>query len=141
MMVFFISCSNNDEPDYKNYSEIWQLAKMTVINIDNEFVTTGGDMEWQENLSLNNDGTFIKERWREDEIIQASGVFEHIILGNENYIELTYSVDSELIANCTSDLKEILFFEEEEHVLRGIWQNCDGPELEYYRQFICGTGL
>ena len=135
------SCSDENEIEYGNYSEVWGLTKMIINSVDGE-TTIGEDMEWQESYILNSDGTFIKSRWLDEEKIQANGIFKYKNVGGENYIEFTYNVDNELIGNCTSELKEKLLFNEEEHMLKSTWQNCDGPELEYKRlRFICGNGL
>ena len=140
IMGVLTSCSDKNEIDDVNYSEIWQLSKMIVSSVDGE-TTIGGDMEWQESYILNIDGTFIKSRWLDEEIIQANGIFKYKNVEGENYIEFIYDVDNELIGNCTPELKETLIFNEKEYMLKSTWQNCDGPELEYHRLVVCGTGL
>jgi hypothetical protein len=43
---------------------------------------------------------------------------------------LTYSIDSDIIGSCSSELKEELNFQSE-NVLLSTWQQCDGPGLKY----------
>ncbi len=130
-MFMFISCSNNEEeniPVLDVNSQKWELVKMTGSFTGTE--TTGADMEWQEYYIFNSNATFIKSRDIGGEVKEASGTYITETFNEQEYLELTYSKGKELIASCSGNDKEQLFFSKGD-VLKGNWNICDGPELEY----------
>lgn len=131
LMVLATSCSSKDdvkEPTLDVNSEKWELVKM--ISSSKGIETTGEDMEWQEYYIFNSNATFIKSRDIAGEVKEASGTYTRENFDTQEYLELTYSKGTELVAGCTSNNKEQLFFKKGD-VLRGSWDACDGPSLEY----------
>lgn len=126
-----MSCSNTEEeniPTLDANSQKWELVKMTGSFAGSE--TTGADMEWQEYYIFNSDATFIKSRNWDGEVKEASGSYTTETLNEQKYLELTYSKGEGLVASCTSNKKEQLYFVKGD-ILRGSWAACDGPVLEY----------
>ncbi|MDW3192366.1 MAG: hypothetical protein R8G66_08375 [Cytophagales bacterium] len=107
----------------------WRLVRMTGSFINSE--TTGADMAWQEVYTLTESGDFTKERQEDGATITAIGSYQIVDLSDGPYFEFTYSESSEIIGNCTGDLKELLSFRN--NALFGTWLACDGPGLEYQR--------
>ena len=92
--------------------------------------TTGSDMGWQETITLNPDGTFVKTRQEENKIQKATGTYEYVTLSDGKYLELNHEVQSDLVASCSSATKELLKVENNDKLV-GTWQMCDGPGLVY----------
>jgi len=132
-----ISCSSDETTDNYDYFEVWQLTKMTGSFEGSE--TTGINMEWQETYKLNANGSFKKVRVVDELLIEKTGVYIYKNLNEQNVIEFTYEEANSIIGNCTGDLKEVLLIIEEGSKLKGTWQACDGPGLEYEQMFFCGT--
>ena len=130
LLISFSSCS--DELDcctIEGGEQKWELVEMTGSLTAS--TTTGDDMDWQEYYLLNtNTGTFIKSRTRDELETYVSGTFSINTAEEEHYIELTYTSDNDIIANCTGDLIEVLIIESE-NTLKGTWDSCDGPGLKY----------
>ncbi|MDP3314067.1 hypothetical protein [Lutibacter sp.] len=133
--ILLLSCSNNDETESEEYSQIWQLTKMTGSVPNSE--TTGGNMEWQEFYVLNLDGTFLKSRERNNVLINISGTYTYENISEEKFIMSNYQSESAIIENCTSELEEYLIIRNNKFI--GTSSACDGTGLEYERLKICGT--
>ena len=132
-----VSCSSDEIPNNSDYSEVWNLTKMTGSFEGSE--TTGANMEWQETYKLNTNGSFKKVRVLDELLIEKTGIYVYKSLNEQNVIEFTYEEESTIIGNCTGDLKEVLLIIEEGGKLKGTWQACDGPGLEYEQMLFCGT--
>jgi hypothetical protein len=52
---------------------------------------------------------------------------------NRTVLLFTYSINSDIIGSCSSELKEELNFLSE-NVLLSTWQQCDGPGLKYEKE-------
>ena len=132
---FLSSCSkNNDSLESEDFSaykfpQTWKLVKMTG-NFEGS-VSIGQEMVWQENYVFKSDGSFNKTRITERESESASGryIFDEI---NNNFL-LNYEQYFEIIANCSSNTKEYLYFNEDSNLLLSNWWACDGPGLFYER--------
>lgn len=130
LLILCMLLAGCSEPTVSNTNSQnkWELVKMSGRTLNSE--TSGVNMEWQEFYLLNNDGTFIKSRTQNGQITQGRGTYTMVTITNENYIELTYPVTSNIIGSCYGNLKEELYFTTAE-ALVSTWQNCDGPSLEY----------
>lgn len=127
--ALLISCSGTDVIESQPGSQgKWELVKMSGRTLNSE--TSGTDMEWQEFYLLNDNGTFTKSRTFASNTSQSTGTYKTNTNGTENYIELTYSSQSDIIGSCYGNLKEELYYDTTD-VLVSTWQNCDGPRLEY----------
>jgi hypothetical protein len=125
------SCSSDDESPFKDYKGKWILTQMTGMTANSQ--TTGSDMEWQEFYILNANGTFKKSREKDGFVIEITGTYNWINSSKSTVLILTYSIDSEIIGSCSSELKEELNFQSE-NVLLSTWQQCDGPGLKYEKE-------
>ena len=112
-------------------SEKWELVKMTGSMVGSE--TTGDEMEWQEYYIFNTDGTFTKQRERNNEVAEASGTYEKETNENGLVYKLTYSEENELVGSCSGASQEYLYYDSDEQTLLSNWWACDGPGL-YYEQ-------
>lgn len=99
-------------------------------NVANIPPQTGSDMSWQEFYLFNADGTFSKTRERDGVTKTITGKFSFKNIGQENYMELTYDEDSELIGNCYATATEELIIKSDIQ-LANTWNACDGPGLMY----------
>ena len=141
-MSLLVSCSNNDETEtITNFMEYYQLVKMTGSFNGSE--TTGSEMEWQETYILNSKvSTFIKTRFVNNVTFEARGTYSYKTIEDQRYIEFNFNEDSDIISNCTGDLKEALLVLDNGEKLVAIWGACDGPGLEYQKAIeFCGTEL
>ena len=111
------------------YPQKWQLVSMSG-NIANAKPTTGTGMAWQEHYLLNADGSFTKTRVQNGTSTEASGTFSLENNNGESYFVFTYKINSPIIGNCTSDLKEVLAIRSSDSMY-STWLACDGPGLEY----------
>lgn len=129
LILITLSCSNQHTgtTDFKNNFQTWKLVKMTGSLQNSE--ATGNEMAWQETIQLAN-GSFEKIRIENGSSAKISGRYEFSEEADGRYLILTYSSSSELIGNCTGDLKEYYRLLSEEK-LQGTWLACDGPGLEY----------
>jgi len=140
IMSLIVSCSKDKELEtITNFSEYYELVKMTGSFSGSE--TTGSQMEWQETYILNTkEGTFSKSRLFNNILTEERGTYTYITIDNQNYIEFTFNNDSDIIGNCTGNLKETLLVLEDDNKLVSTWGACDGPGLEYQKGFeFCGT--
>ena len=138
-VTVIFSCSNNSISkdglesiyDLNTYPQKWQLEKMSGSIPNSE--TEGSDMEWQETYILNDDGTFIKSRIRNNVDTEATGIFVFQELIDGTYLILTHQADNELIGSCSSNpLEEVLWVKSINRII-GTWNWCDGPGSEYKR--------
>lgn len=129
------SCEESKEEDLgfraDELPQRWKLVRMTGSFAGSE--SEGTAMEWQESYVFERGNTFTKTRLRDDQVETASGSFFLIEAGKEVGFKLVFSQDSEIIANCTSDQVEFLYFDNSRTTLRGSWWACDGPGLFYSR--------
>ena len=93
---------------------------------------TGDDMAWQEFYILNADNTFVKSRTRDGQTKEEGGTYSFTTYGDEEYIELLYKMDNDLIGSCTAEPKELLIIKSTSEVY-STWNACDGPGLTYRR--------
>ena len=131
IVSLLVSCSNNDETEtITNFMEYYQLVKMTGSFNGSE--TTGSEMEWQETYILNSKvSTFIKTRFVNNVTFEARGTYSYKTIEDQRYIEFNFNEDSDIISNCTGDLKEALLVLDNGEKLVAIWGACDGPGLDY----------
>lgn len=128
LLIVLASCANDVKESTANNQEKWVLIEMHGSTPNSK--TTGDNMEWQEFYVLNSNGTFKKSRKKNGISNEISGVYKVVDSINPNMLELTYNNASEIIGNCTSDLKEYMNFKSET-VFSSTWQQCDGPSLKY----------
>jgi hypothetical protein len=131
-LATLLSCSNNDVSTSKDYQGKWQLTQMTGRTANSE--TTGSNMEWQESYLLNADGTFKKSREKNGVVTQIYGTYSLVNSSNGNIVQFTYSIESEIIGSCSSQLKEEMHFQSES-IFFSNWQQCDGPGLKYEKVY------
>ncbi|WP_268223149.1 hypothetical protein [Sinomicrobium oceani] len=137
LAVLVMSCSDDDNnPDVDNpllnnsYPQTWRLIRMSTGEQDS--VTTGENMEWQETYVLNDDDTFVKTRVTADETLTGSGTYVLILEDTQSGVSLTFEDnDNSIIGTCATDDKEFLRLNTEEGILVSNWQECDGPGLFY----------
>ena len=133
----FFSCSSQDEmaPDSARTDNAaepvqkWQLVLMSG-NFSGVPPEVGADMDWQEHYLLYADETFTKIREWDGDTTEERGTYAVITLEDGDYLELTYPADNELIGNCSSEPKELLYLKSSDQLI-GTWQACDGPGLVY----------
>jgi hypothetical protein len=139
VLVLFLSllslaaCQKEDvaEPTVSAYPQTWQLVKST--SSWTRTVLTGSALPWQEKYVFQADSTFTKTRQTGDQTAEARGTFSVRTYPSGQYAILTYSQESNLIGSCTSrSLKESLALRAND-TIRGEWEGCDGPRLEYTR--------
>ena len=128
--ILSISCSKNDELDMSEFPQKWELVKMTGSIPNSE--TTGDEMEWQEFYIFNQDNSFIKNRERDGSTTEVSGTYELIEDSTETVFKLSFTTDNMLIGNCVQETIETLILINP-NLIRGTWEACDGPGLEYER--------
>ncbi len=136
IVVISFSCSFNKEIDSElfdsnEYPQQWQLIQ-TSINIPNEPPKEGSDMLYQEYYLILEDKSFIKTREQDGIVTQASGTYDYVVYGDEDYLELSYESDNDMVANCSIETKELLKVESDNTMI-GTWWECDGPGLFYER--------
>ncbi len=138
LLSVLTACTNMEETDPENLRENlsaeqnlqkWKLVEMSG-NVANVPPSTGSSMAWQEYYELRPDHTFVKSREQDSGVIEETGTYAFVTLPDGEYLELTYDADNDLIGNCTSDSKELLFLQAENKLI-GTWQACDGPGLVY----------
>jgi hypothetical protein len=132
------SCSKETDPEgviakfnSEKFPQKWQLVSMQG-NVANIQPVTGSKMSWQEFYLFNADSTLSKTRERDGVSKTITGKFSFKEIGKEQYLELTYQTDSDLIGNCYSTPTEELFLKSDTQ-LASTWQACDGPGLIYNR--------
>lgn len=113
----------------EKFQQKWRLISMQG-NIANVPPQTGSDMSWQEFYLFNADATFSKTRERDGVTKTITGKFSFKNIGTENYMELTYDADSEIIGNCYATATEELILKSDIQ-LTNTWNACDGPGLVY----------
>jgi hypothetical protein len=135
VLLFFVtalfSCSSDDESPFKDYKGKWILTQMTVMTANSQ--TTGSEMQWQEFYVLDANGTFTKSREKDGFVIEITGTYSQINSLTGTVLLFTYSINSDIIGSCSSELKEELNFLSE-NVLLSTWQQCDGPGLKYEKE-------
>lgn len=135
MSLLIVACTNNAEPqnvfDINSFPQEWELTEMSgsLSNV----ILTGSDMTWQETLSLESDGRFLKVRRFDEVRIEGAGDFSFSEKEGETYLNLIYDSETILIESCTGEkLNETLFMPTSTS-LRGGSAPCDGPGLYYDR--------
>jgi hypothetical protein len=135
VLFFFVtalfSCSSDDESPFKDYKGKWILTQMTGMTANSQ--TTGSEMQWQEFYVLDANGTFTKSREKDGFVIEITGTYSQINSSTGTVLLFTYSINSDIIGSCSSELKEELNFLSE-NVLLSTWQQCDGPGLKYEKE-------
>lgn len=129
VIATLFSCNKNDDNDTE--IEIvgnWKLIQMTGSIPNSE--TSGAEMDWQETYTLNANRTFLKSRDRDGITTEVSGTYNFIDNSNEPLIEFNFDTESEIIGSCTSNMKEIMYFQFE-NIIVSSWSACDGPGLKY----------
>jgi len=86
-------------------------------------------LAWKEYYILNPDGTFLKSRNTDGNMIESTGTFEIITLSNDQYLELLFETDTELSTSCSKE-KEFLSYRDKT-LVNGSWVPCDGPIMSY----------
>jgi hypothetical protein len=132
-----VSCSS-DEQKSDPCPEKWQLVSM-LGNIGNIPLKTGANMDWQEWYLLYPNNTFTKTRTLQDVTKEQGGTYAFVTIQDEDFIELTYSAENELIGNCEEAPKELLRIISGEEIV-STWLACDGPGLSYNKVgYECGA--
>lgn len=132
----FSSCTKDKEEEELTTTELlgkWTLIKMTGTIQNSE--TTGEAMDWHEFYIFSDNGTFTKIRIRNNTQTTASGTYTTKKIEDVEHLELTYSTESDIIGSCYGNLKEELFFSNN-NTLSSTWRNCDGPGLDYQKIVI-----
>ena len=135
-LSLFSSCSKDNEetpittPDYLGK---WTLIKMTGTMPNSK--TIGEAMDWYEFYMFSNNGTFTKIRIQNKTQTTASGTYTTKKIEDVEHLELTYSAESDIIGSCYGNLKEQLYFSNN-NTLSSTWKNCDGPGLDYQKIVI-----
>ena len=134
-LSLFSSCTKDKEntPTTPNYLGKWTLIKMSGSMFNSQ--TTGNAMEWQEFYIFNDNDSFTKIRIQNSTQTTASGTYTTKKIENIQHLELTYTQQSDIIGNCYGNLKEELYFSDN-NTLSSTWKNYDGPGLEYQKIII-----
>ena len=136
-ILVFTSCNkDDDEITDSNFIGEWDLVRTTGQFEGSE--RKGAEMEWQESYTLRADGTFTKERVRDNETSVAEGTYMVHHEGDWQpgiaHISMVYEFENNIIATCYSDkLQEELYFETDELMI-STWKQCDGLGLEYIKK-------
>ncbi|MGB5204018.1 hypothetical protein [Eudoraea sp.] len=135
LSLLIVACTNNDDSenvfDIKSFPQEWELTGMS--GGLSPVLLTGSDMTWQETLTLESDGRFLKVRRFDEVRIEGAGDFSFSEKEGETYLNLTYDSETILIESCTGEkLLETLFMPTTTS-LRGGSAPCDGPGLYYNR--------
>lgn len=125
--IFLMTCDDDYEEPVGVYEE-WTLVKMTYPALNQ--VATGNAMDWQEVYTFFSDGTFEKIRVRDSEEIIALGTFQLSEFTGEKLIRLQFRSGRSIVNGCEGERQETLR-KTSEITLRGTWESCDGPILEY----------
>ena len=128
-------CSGQIDPGEEQFPQTWTLVKMSGSIKDSE--ATGTKMAWQEVITLTPDKTFLKTRVRNSKTSHASGIFtmEKNSVDSRYELILSYPSEGELLGSCQSQELREVYILESNCKLTGTWSACDGPGLEYKRQF------
>lgn len=137
-IVFLCSCNTdkNIQPGVVDLSadqfpQRWELVDMSTMIAGSG--TSGEDMEYQEYYLFERDNSFVKTRKQDDITMKASGTFSKNIYENgEQFYELVYDTDSDLIENCSIGRKEHLLIASK-NFLTGTASACDYPAKRYER--------
>lgn len=132
LINILLSCSGEGVAHHEKYPQKWVLVKMSGQMMGSE--TTGEEMYWQEYYLFYENGKFTKHRELDGLNTEASGKFERIENLNEILLELNYDNQSEIVGSCSGNQSETLWLKSNE-VLFSTWLQCDGPGLEYTREF------
>lgn len=118
----------------------WVLVEMSNSLVGS--TTTGEEMHWQEKYLLKPDGTFLKTRQTEDEVLKAEGTYviddNSDDVKNDPQLELAvqfiFEENNDILGSCMpASLKEYMFIYKDQK-MRSTWNACDGPSLVYERE-------
>ncbi|MGB5357806.1 MAG: hypothetical protein WBN11_14040 [Eudoraea sp.] len=135
LSFLLIGCTNSNDSegsfDMNSFPQEWKLTGMSGGLTNN--ILIGNDMPWQENITLEEDGRFLKARQFEEVRIEGAGSFSFEEKEGETYLNLEYDSETLLIESCTGEkLNETLFMRNTESLTGGS-APCDGPGLFYDR--------
>ncbi len=132
MLLSLYACSKNEEetPLVQGLPQIWQLSRLT-IGLTGE-VLMGQELPYQETLLLAADSTFLKTRTDADMVTTASGTFEIVPFDGANFLILTHTERTGLLANCSNTLQERFRMDSTTNLSGGALP-CDGPGLAFER--------
>ena len=135
LSFLLIGCTNSNDSegsfDMNSFPQEWKLTGMSGGLTNN--ILIGNDMPWQENITLEEDGRFLKARQFEEVRIEGAGSFSFEEKEGETYLNLEYDSETLLIESCTGEkLNETLFMRNTESLTGGS-APCDGPGLYYDR--------
>lgn len=132
VVVTVCSCSNDGIATDNSQVEKWTLYRVTFP--DGNTTSNNDDLDIADALTLVNDTLFYRERSAATLSWKLTGTYHYMEHENHNYIVLKYNDDSEIIGNCSGNLNEVFRFTSESEIYN-IWSDCDGPKLEYKRQY------
>ncbi|MCV2485031.1 hypothetical protein OD917_08860 [Flavobacterium sp. SH_e] len=134
LIVLFLSlasCSDNDDKPSESYVGKWTLTKM---GSGNPAVNSIDVLEWEESYTFNSNNTFSKTRKKDGKTTTISGTYSVVKTADQTQFELNYTAESDIIASCTSNVKENLYIIHSIGNLYGTWSICDGPTLVYEKK-------
>ena len=135
LIVTLASCASDDDYGLASTQFVFSEQKWVLTQMSGSFQnseTKGEDTEWQEYYIFSPEGTFVKSRTVQEEVMEATGSIEVLEYDDDpnHYLELTFETGKELAGNCTGDNKEILIYRSSTEI-SSLWMACDGPGLDY----------
>lgn len=139
VVLSLISCRSDRDPQADLevpftadvYPQRWEMVEMSTMQAGSQ--TSGDDMEYEEDFFFKRDNTFVKTRKQDGVTTEATGTYTRRTEENgEEFYELVYDEDSELIENCSMDRTELLSISSE-NSLNGTANMCDYPTKRYER--------
>lgn len=133
LFISLVSCSNddNDNKPTETYHGKWTLTRM---GSGNPAVNSVDVLEWEESYIFNSNNTFSKTRKKDGKTATITGTYSVVKTADQTQFELNYTKESDMIASCTSKIKENLYIINNFGILYGTWSICDGPLLVYEKK-------
>ncbi len=131
LFISLVSCSDNDDKPSASYVGQWTLTRM---GSGNPAANSIDVLLWEESYTFNSNNTFSKTRKKDGKTTTISGTYSVVKTTDQTQFELNYIAESDIIASCTSNIKENLYIINSIGSLYGTWSICDGPMLVYEKK-------
>ncbi len=126
------SCYSDDITANNDQIQKWELYSVTFP--ESTTVIQGDGLEILDELTLVSDSLFFRNRHVGTLSWELSGTYHYMEYQNDNYMVLKYDDESEIIGNCSGNSNEVFRFTSENEIYN-TWSDCDGPKLQYKRQY------